>query len=306
VGQKVLIKLSHSALNDFSTCPRKFYFSSIHRIKTKRFIEALGLGSLFHECVAMLYKTSDLDVAIEHVKKEEKRIELTFSWINKQKDYDSLEYSSTVVQAALHAWYKKFYVSDMHNGLKVIELEKKYSGLKIINPSTGKTKRNFRWSFIADMVAEVEGELWLVEYKTTRTVNEDYFERLSIDTQISGYIYQLQKIYNRPIKGVIYRVLKKPSIRLKKTESRAHYIERVKELFQEKPNEFLIEKKIYRTNEEISEFEIERWEKIQHVAFINKRGVYPKNTNSCTGSRKCEYFTLCTKKEGAEKYYERK
>ena len=202
--------------------------------------------------------------------------------------------------AATTAWYKKFYLSDVTEGVQVVQLEKKYKGLPIYNPLSTKRSIKAKWSFIADMVVRLSDGLWLVEYKTASQLGNDYIAKLDIDNQVSSYITYLEKELNEPIRGIIYRVLKKPSIRLKKTETPTQFLERLESLFAEQSEDYLIEYRFRRSRDEINEFKSDLWNQTQYILAAHRKKTWPRNTQSCVMYGRCEYFPICKKQAGAE------
>jgi len=96
---------------------------------------------------------------------------------------------------------------------EVVDLEKEFSGVKIVNPLTGRAMTNYFLCGKVDGILrdKVTGELWLLEHKTT---SEEilgfgvYWQRLSIDVQIAYYMLATGTV------GVLYDVLRKPDCSL--------------------------------------------------------------------------------------------
>jgi CRISPR/Cas system-associated exonuclease Cas4 (RecB family) len=56
---------------------------------------------------------------------------------------------------------------------------------------------------------EINGELWLVENKSAKSVGDSYIEALALDLQVTGYTWAAEQELNRPVAGVVYNILRK-------------------------------------------------------------------------------------------------
>ena len=295
------VKLSYSKITDFNKCKRFYKYRYLDQLIPKKTKSALHFGSIFHEAVEDLYKGKCIETIQEKIKQTIDAIDKSFF---EQRDCDDLEWASVVLQSAISAWKKRFYNEDIKQKIKIVELEQKHSKMPVKNPLTGR-KSKFRFSFISDMLIRINGKLWLVEYKTASQVGNSYIDRLDIDSQISSYLVFLEEKYKEPINGVIYRILKKPSIRLRKSETKNSFYERLNALFKNETDNYLIEYRFSRTSEELSEFKLDLFEQALYLDQCEKKKMFPRNTSSCMQFGMCSYFQLCTKKINSELFYEK-
>lgn len=297
--------LSHSQLNTFDACKKRYFYNYVQNIVPKVRKKALTHGSLFHSAMEVLYKTGDLAQAVKSIDKEILALNKTFF---EQKDYDDLDWTELVVKAQLRGYYEIFYAHDIKAGYKSVEIEKEYD-VTIINPETNVPSRKFIYRFIADrVVRDSEGKLWLVEYKTASKLGQSYFDRLSIDNQITGMLYYLQQIYKEKFEGIIYRVMKKPGIKQTQKESRSGFFARLSNEFMKNPDKYFVEEILVRDVKAFDEFKQDLWAKQKEVQGCINTGIYPKSTANCVSHfGTCEYMPLCTKEFNAlDKYEERK
>ena len=296
------IKISHSKLSDFNKCKRFYKYRYLDQLIPKKTKSALQFGSIFHEAVEALYQ----GVSIERI---QERIKQTIDALDKsffeQKDCDDLEWCAVVLKSAIQAWKKRFYDEDKKQNVEIVELEQKHSKIPVKNPLNGRRSK-FRFSFISDMLVKINGQLWLVEYKTATQFGNNYIDRLDIDSQISAYIVFLEEKYQEPIAGVIYRILKKPSIRLRKNEAKQAFYQRLNDLFETQTDSYLIEYKFSRTQEELADFKVDLWEQANYLDQCEKKKMFPRNTSNCMQFGTCSYFSLCTKKPNAELFFIKK
>lgn len=295
------ISTSHSSLAAFNKCKRYYKLRHIDLIFPKVKKSSLRFGTIFHKSVELMYKTGVIDPSLSYIEKETETVDTTFF---EQKDHRDLEWSKTVLIAASKAWYKKFYLTDMEKGVEIVQLEKKYKGLYIYNPDSTKRSIKAKLSFISDMVVRLsDGGLYLVEYKTAAKIGDDYIAELDIDHQVSTYIYYLEKELKEKIKGILYRVLKKPGIRLRQKETSVEFLARLEAKFEEESADYLIEYPFIRSREEILEFTKDLWDETQYLLAAHRTKKWPRNTKSCVMFGRCEYFPLCKKQARAEMMY---
>jgi hypothetical protein len=79
-----------------------------------------------------------------------------------------------------------------------------------------------------DNLIFVKGKLYIHELKTTNGITPDYIKSIQSNLQIAGYLHGYN-IQNRkdPIEGILFDIIKKPSIRQKQAESYKQYLERL-------------------------------------------------------------------------------
>ena len=172
--------------------------------------------------------------------------------------------------------------------------------VRLTSPRTGNSSKRHRLSGVWDGVwngthPHYPGETVLGEWKTASVVNNDYMQRLEIDFQVSAYLWAASRHYGRPVNKVIYRVVKKPTIRQRKNESVFEYVERVFEDYEERPEHYLFSSVVTRTQEQLKDWHEQAWAVHRRLLEI-KRGDVPaiKNTQSCISRGRCPYFDLCT------------
>ncbi len=82
------------------------------------------------------------------------------------------------------------------------------------------------------VIVDSHDRLWLVDYKTAKNIKVSHFEN---DSQISSYTWAAQKLYGRPIEGLVYwqfskdkpkapRTLKNGSISIAKNQSTSRFL----------------------------------------------------------------------------------
>ncbi len=189
--------------------------------------------------------------------------------------------------------------------LEDLQTEQCFS-LPIINPETDAASRSFVLSGKVDGVCTLGGESWLVEYKTASSVDRQYISRLRLDGQVTTYLYAMQRVLDKPLAGVIYRIIRKPSIRQTQKETFEAFCDRLEADYRDRPEFYFIEERLYRSQEDLDLFEAELWDITQRMLWERQRDVYPRNTARCTDFGTCEYMPICLQEAGCEARYERR
>lgn len=205
---------------------------------------------------------------------------------------------------------------------EVIATEQAFT-LPIINPETGHASRTFRFAGKIDKIVRLpDGRLAIVEHKTTGDsidADSDYWPRLRIDTQISGYFHAAQQL-GYDVQTCIYDVIRKPSIRPKKlskqdrqswmatgkyygerfdfnanvtTETPEMYGARLSKDIEERPDFYYARKEIPRLNADIDDFAAELWYQAKSINDEQRNGYIFRNSAACLHPYPCPYRDAC-------------
>ncbi|MHB9131168.1 MAG: PD-(D/E)XK nuclease family protein [Armatimonadota bacterium] len=93
----------------------------------------------------------------------------------------------------------------------VVALERVLQG-PIVNPVTGMPSRRFFLAGKIDGLVQWNGEYFLLEHKTTSSLDGNYLERLWTDQQITLYTMLLEQIQGIRITGILYNILVKAKL----------------------------------------------------------------------------------------------
>ena len=196
--------------------------------------------------------------------------------------------------------------------------------LPIINPETGKPTPTFRFAGKIDGIVELaDGRTAVIEHKTTGdsiAPDSDYWARLAIDQQISGYVIA-SKAIGHPAETVLYDVIKKPGIKPRKvTKAEAETLATTGAYFGEaidnrvaagmietpqmygarltadiaaEPDKYFARREIPRLTSDLDEFRQELWDMQRDMAEAIKHDRHFRNTAACVGFGTCEYLSIC-------------
>jgi len=271
--------ITQTELTTFSKCEQR------HNLRYNKWLTpfeehpALSMGSAFHTGI----EEQSADAAVEYLR------ELNPTWHTWEGDGAAIREAtvSAMVGGALAVWTDW---PDKHE----VQFE-----LPLRHPVTNNASKKHRFSGVFDGVWEgshprFPDEVVLGEWKTASIVNRDYMQRLEIDFQVSTYLWAASRLYLRPVRKVVYRVVKKPTIRLKKTESATEYAERVRNDYLDRPEHYFYEVVVERTDKQLEQWRHQAWATHKRILEIKRGDIPPiKNTQSCLGRGRCPYFDFC-------------
>ena len=270
-----------SRLKTFQVCPMKEslrYREMITPIRTKK---PLAFGSAIHKGL----ETRSIDEALA-----------LFDDIypNNQDEMDELEATKIIITALLENYFIKYPAFESHkpelNFQLAMKTKKGYSTKMAI---AGK---------IDDLVL-IDDQYWIVEYKTASRLDASYFDRLYVDSQITMYMYAMERLgYN--VVGVIYRVIRKPQLKRKANEPKDVFYTRISKDIADRSDFYFEERKLYRSKDDLNDFERQLYEQAKLSNNLAKSGCSFQYTTSCSMYGACDYLPLCMNEAGAEALFE--
>lgn len=275
--------LTHSNMSVFKNCHRMYYFKVVQGLAGKNRRAALGDGSAIHKGI----ETGSVAEALA-----------LFDGIypSNQSEAEALETRKAFIEGAITGYLKRF--PDPPEARHEIRFD-----LPIINPATKAVSKTFRLAGKIDGLEKRGNKWFLVEIKTSGQLNKAYIDRLPLDTQVTTYVYALTRM-GYDIGGVVYRVIRKPTIKPRQNETNGEYRQRLIRDYQERQDFYFYEEPLYRSKADLDEFEAELWAITQDVLSAERLGWWYKNTSRCAEYGGCEFLPLCRGEAGAEIFYE--
>ncbi len=269
--------LTYTTIQQFKNCRRLFFNRNIMRLVPRVERQPRLLGKAIHVGL----ETGNIQKALSFFDQLQPTT---------QEEMNQIDTDRVIVQGMLEGYFQRFGFGfpDAEKFLPEAKFE-----IPIINPCTNSKSRSFLLAGKADGLALLEDTWWIVEYKTASQIPKTYIDRLMLDNQVTTYIYGLQKYYNIEIAGVIYRVLRKPSIRLNKKETIQQYQNRIIQDYRERPDFYFYEEKLYRSKDDLAEYKAELWQLTQDILKCQKENRWYKNTSRCADWQSCEYIPIC-------------
>lgn len=261
---------SHSRINCYKQCPKLYQYKYVDKlVPLGSDSKALSIGKAFHHGLEM----NSVDEAIKFMDNDE--------YFTSQSD----ETDKVIVIAMVEAFLSKF-----------PRPEKYTREIHLVDQTIG-------FQGYLDGLEETDEGYWLEEDKSTSMLNESYIKKLEFNDQISRYYYLIENVLklDKPILGVKYRIVKKPLLRQKQSESIEQFRQRLVERLMEPDN--IIELIIKRTPEQVQDCMDDT---LYDINIINNTTRFVKNLSNCSTMGMCPYIELCSGTPDAINLFNRK
>lgn len=148
---------------------------------------------------------------------------------------------------------------------------------------------------------------FLYELKTSGDPSrEAYKHKLELDKQINSNLIAMKEAGFEPA-GVIYDIIWKPAIKLKKDrktmpdETIPEFYQRIFECYQKEPEKYFERLMVFRSDKDFAEYKLDVVEQFGHIHRCYERGRFYRNTNSCEKFGKlCQFFNPCLDSRNGE------
>lgn len=297
--------LTNSIRRKFGSCPRAYQFAYSMLRRPAKDTEALAFGTLIHKALEAWWGTQKAwrrMAALEALEAE----------FNAGR-CDA--YQRATARALIDAYDKQY----EHQELDTVAVEAAFEA-PLLNPETGGVSKTWALSGKIDAIASetTTGRLVIIEHKTTSSDLEptsDYWPRLAIDGQVSGYYLGAQAL-GHDVQDCIYDVIRKPSMKPRKAtpeESRKYKKDgglyagqyetdetpdewevRLTLDIAERPDRYFARKRIARTESDMLDYLFDMWAVGKNIAEAERLQRFPRNPDSCSGYGTCEYFPVCS------------
>lgn len=191
-----------TAIDTFQTCRRKFYWRMVRHLEPKGISSALVFGAAIHSALDTYY-TDGLVKALSKFSESFTEIE-------------GEEARTKANGIKLLEWYAKVYANEP---FKVIA-----------KPEVGFVipLGEHLWGGRMDLPVEWDGQLWIMEHKTTTRMDANYFKQFQLDKQITSYVVGAEEYLGRKCAGClvngleVWKELKRPTPKSKTPEQ--HFV----------------------------------------------------------------------------------
>jgi len=286
------IQLSFSSMSTFLDCRRKFWWRYVRNLVLVEFNKAFLVGDVVHYGLFQLYF------------KNENALEDTITYFNKKVDElrAALVVSPAIEQSLIEQEYVirgiiTAYKERNSDIIGITEHLHNEHELKFSLPNEEGTDQIFIVAKLDNILLSPDGK-FVHEIKTTKSVTPEYVKNIQNSLQAAIYFHgfnYVEKDDSKKLAGIIYDVIKKPSIRLKKNEAYDAYLQRLADYY-DNPNDFDI---FYM---EIIKYPIitkqRAFETIIGIGsdilrLKDDKSKYYCNDKYCYIYSRCEYFDLC-------------
>lgn len=272
-----------SRLKAYQTCPCKEALRYREKLAPIHTRSVLAFGTAIHKGLETRSIEQALDVLVTDYPKD-------------QNEADAQDIATTTVQALLSNYF------DRYEPFEIEKPEYKFK-LPMYTWPSGKKSRTFFIAGKLDNFVQIDGRWWVVEYKTASRLDASYFDRLYLDSQITMYVTAMRRL-DYDVAGVIYRVIRKPTLKRTAKESLVQFEHRLFKDIYDRPDFYFTEKKLYRSIDDIDEFEAMVYHTARMANQNNRYGRCYKHSVACSMYGGCEYLPICTGVNGAYDLYE--
>ena len=192
----------YTTIDCFQTCRKKYYWQMVRHLQTKTKSNALLFGGEIHDALDLHYTVGN-EAALRH-----------FGETFKNREGDELRTVENGLK--MLEWYGKVY---RHEPFKVLGKPE----LGFVFPLG-----DILWGGRMDLPVLWNGDLWIVEHKTTSILRGNYFNQFELDKQVTGYIMGAEAFLGKKCYGCLinamqpWKELKRPTYKSKKPEE--HFV----------------------------------------------------------------------------------
>ncbi|MFA4817408.1 MAG: PD-(D/E)XK nuclease family protein [Parcubacteria group bacterium] len=179
------MRLSYSALDTYQSCPLKYKFQEIDRIKTPKSKEAV-FGSTIHDTMKFIHAPGILSPALEQAMEH-----FTNSW--NPAVFDSEQEERAAFSQGIKIIQEYYRKNDPKN-FNIIDLESRFQ-IEI-----GEEENRHIVSGIIDRIDKTDGGYEIIDYKTTKKMPSQ--EKVDNDLQLSVYLKAFLTRYPKEIENL--------------------------------------------------------------------------------------------------------
>jgi hypothetical protein len=309
-----LFKFSATAIDEFLSCRRKYYFNRIQNIKPVERPDALDFGSAVHRGLESIMRsmanTDDGDREFEEaINAREIAREYALQAVRDYAEEYCMNDESKCKALALIDSYIDLYFLDDLKDFEVLAIEQYFEAPINEVPDVKTCMHGY---FDGVVKNRNTGEIYVMEHKTTGMMGDDYLAKSHIDWQVIIYMLACKHKYGR-CDGVFYDAISKPKhsmsvgetdeefdarkaasktgrIKRKEAETQEQFISRVQSSFGEDTfkREF-IDSKSVNLEQQLHDLD----EIADDIIYCN---CHYRCTGNCLKFGACPYLDLCTGK----------
>lgn len=277
---------TQSEISDMS-CMQRWNYRYNQRLQKPGVIRfPFIVGSAWHNAMEQFYATAGARVTVATMQPEPNDIPSL-------ADLEEFKYWNAVLPKMMEA-YAIYYKQDAIKW-KIFNIEREldveYRGLRL----RGKI----------DLTLDDGKGIWILDHKTTSRLMKDIVAGWDFRFQFMFYIWMLSKVEpDIQLKGYYVNAVKKPELRVKKTESLPEFAERVRYDMIVEPEKYFYREPYFITKGNLDHFEqVVVNPKQTRIQFVIDNPDHPlsraiiedKNTDECQkyGGAPCEFIDLC-------------
>lgn len=271
-----------TSLDLAQACPRKYYYSMIRNLRSKRGSVHLLFGGIYATALEHFYKHRADGLSVEDAQRKVVAEAMIASWDHPLDDkgnrlpggapkYFDDDKKTRVTLIRTIVWYIEQFGEETADGLRTYHLQ---NGKPAVELSFSlEFSDEILYCGHLDRVVEMGDHLYVMDQKTTGgTVGTYYFNNFSPNNQMSGYALAGQIILHSPISGVIV------------------------DAAQIAVNFTRFERGITtRSKDQLDEWFASALETIERTREYTRREFFPMNTTACGNYGGCPFRELCSR-----------
>ena len=267
--------IDNSFLEKLNSCPRAVEYSYLAKRIAAWSKSALNFGGAIHHALARRYKDFP-----EIVMSSDEDLQMTDleSWFaekpNPIDDHRTLELGQNLIRGYNHHYAVEEFSTLEYKGRPAVELP-------FVFPLFKHKDITILYCGRIDLVVHSDGQLFVVDHKTTSMMGEQFFKGLSVSPQMVGYCTGVETIIpTEKCAGFIVNAIKVPRPTIKRG------IEVNSECFQRC--------RTYLQDGQIAEWRLNTIALIEEFLWNYDRGILPQKKSWCVNKfGMCEFFGVC-------------
>lgn len=203
--------LSASSISTWQTCKRRYFYEKIKGMQPVE-ADALAFGSAMHRGFEQIFRRMMESKQAGETYSKEFHLATVEDACLSALAVDLSASDRIKVEVLLGKYCRQYLEEDMER-LTVFGVEM-HAYENIISPSM-RTMRGMGVQGYCDALAMYDGKVCIIEHKTTSVLNDDYFDRATIDMQVYLYADLFSRAIahshdDMPVSMVIYDAVQKP------------------------------------------------------------------------------------------------
>ena len=267
-----------SSLKTFETCPRKYFYEIIEGWEPFDKSVHLVFGAHYASALERYYKFRAMGQTMADALDNVLALALLETW--NHKTIDGVRQPGGAPWISGHpaktrenlirsiVWYVDQFDGE---GVEVVTLR---DGKPAVEYSfTVELTDDILWCGHIDRLVTYAGEYYIMDQKTTgHTITQRFFDQFNPDTQMTGYTFAGQIIYNLPVKGVI---IDGAQIAVGFTRFERGYT--------------------FRTQDQLEEWHQDAVHNIARARSMTQENYFPMNTTACGNYGGCPFRDVCSR-----------
>jgi len=264
--------ITSSEIRAWKGCPKKWWFRYDQELVPVKTPIPLSYGRLVHQGLEAYYRGEDALDAVSKFFEEE-----STPWGEDQELYVLAE-----ACALLRGYIDRDPVKPLGHTVSAVEHE----GVVPLRTPGGRRWHHFLLGFKIDLETDDRyGNLWAWDHKTAQgALNEAH---LALDDQMAFYSWALAQLGRRP-QGVVYNLIRKPSIKPRQNEEPDAWQQRLSEDIVKRPEFYFQRSLIVKSESELAATAAELWSLAHSIG----REPIHRNPSSCQIFG-CAYREIC-------------